>query len=125
MSWSTWVNGFRKTSLRAHAGRIADRVDDRRGVEEELKRELPHLLQVAEPDEQGGQDQRAIAAAGQRQHQPHAGHDREPDQPAGLTTERRVQQAKHAGRAGREPAAPATAARSRRTACPVTRPTPL
>ena len=51
-----------------------DRVDDRRGVEEELEPELPHLAHVAEADEERREDQRhaereAVQLDEQRDHE--------------------------------------------------------
>ena len=57
MSWSTCVNGLRKAISRP-GRQEADRVDDRRGVEEQLQPELPDLTDVAKADEQRREDER-------------------------------------------------------------------
>src|SRR6185312_5254783 len=36
----------------------SDRIDDRRGIEDQLKDELPHLADIAQPNEECGEDQR-------------------------------------------------------------------
>ncbi len=44
--------------MRAHAREVADRIDDRRRVEQHLEHELPDLSDVAKAHEQRGEDQR-------------------------------------------------------------------
>ena len=54
----TCVNGKRNASVLEPGREVADRVDDRRRVEQQLETELPHLAHVPERDEERREDER-------------------------------------------------------------------